>query len=89
MDFGNYKATFLFLSTKTMNYVNAPEEIEVNPPSPVIIVFDYGLIKGYCYTSAAYPIIQIKALFTNETIFHARALKPECQMNGALKYVIV
>lgn len=89
MNFGNYKAAFLFLSSKTMNYVNAPEEIQVNPPPSVLIVFDYGLIKGYCYTSMAYPIIQINVLFTNECIFHAQALKPEHQMNGALKHVIV
>lgn len=70
-DFHNYKATFLFLSSKTKYYINVPREIELNPPSPVIIVFYYGLIKEYCYTSTEYPIIQIKALFTNESIFHA------------------
>lgn len=54
-----------------MRYINVPKEIELNPPSPVIIIFYYALIKGYCYTSTEYPIIQIKALFTNESIFHA------------------
>lgn len=89
MNSGNYKGAFLFLSSKTMNYVNAPEEIQVNPLPSVIIIFDYGLIKGYCYASTAYPIIQINVLLTNECIFHAQALKPERQMNGALKHVIV
>lgn len=72
-----------------MYHINVPKEIELNPPSPVIIIFYYGFIKGYCYTSAEYPIMQIKALFTNESIFHALALKPECKMNSTLKRVIV
>jgi len=56
-----------------MDYINVPQKLEPNPPSPVIIIFYYGLIKGYCYTSTEYPIVQIKALFTNKSIFHAEA----------------
>lgn len=71
ISFHNYKATFLFLSGKRMYHINVPKEIELNPPSPLIIIFYYGFIEGYCYTSTEYPIIQIKALFANESIFHA------------------
>lgn len=55
-------------------------------------MFYYFLIKGYCYTSTEYPIIQIRALPANESIFLCisfKAIKARIQKEQYIQIMLL